>query len=139
METTLTTSPMLGPVQLAGQVVEYEVVPLPLVRSGVRGVALHENRVLISLGLGPDQARRQRRPARGVLLSLPGVSGWYALEVDRLGTLGQLRRAPPSTATESAWWVRALDEQDRPHFWFDAEAFVRALLAPLPTLATSSR
>jgi hypothetical protein len=116
------------PIELVGQVVECQVMPLPLARQGVRGVALHEDRVLVALGFGAEQIPLQPRRARGVLLALPDSPVQFVLEVGSVGTLSRMTRA--QVAQTQAFWVPAFDDRSRPHLWFDAATFVHSLLSP---------
>ena len=101
------------PVDAVGQIVEYEVAPLPLARGAVRGLGLVDGALVVSLGMGRCGSGRRR--AKAVLLrTTNGVGHWAFevtevltfIEVDEPGShalLAPLRRVATSDARELTW------------------------------------
>src|SRR5438309_11345433 len=67
------------PVESVGQIVEYDVAPLPLARGAVRGLGLVDGKLVVSLGIG--RCAEGRRHTKGVLLRTSDATGHWAIEV----------------------------------------------------------
>jgi hypothetical protein len=104
------------PVEAVGQIIEYDVAPLPLARGAVRGLGLVDGKLVISLGVG--RRAEERRRTKGILLRTSEAVGYWALEV--VEVLSFIEASPDDTA-ERAWIDadRLVAEADLP---FAAEA-----------------
>ncbi len=106
------------PVEAVGQIVEYEVCPLPLARGAVRGLGLIDGQLVISLALGTARPVERRR-AKGVLLRVEDQGGVWALEVNEV--LSFVEVDVPSVRTRGAK-VKTPDARELT--WLDAERLV---------------
>jgi hypothetical protein len=86
------------PVEAVGQIVEYEVAPLPLARGAVRGLGIVDGKLVVSLGVG--RRADERRRTKGILLRTEGASGHWAFEVIEVLSFIEVS---PDDAGERAW------------------------------------
>ncbi|HEY2516311.1 MAG TPA: hypothetical protein VGI39_35815 [Polyangiaceae bacterium] len=105
-------------VEAVGQIVEYDVAPLPLARGAVRGLGLVDGRLVVSLGIGRAPPVERRR-TKGLLLRTAEASGHWALEV--LEVLSFVETGAPS-ADEKGPCVSTDDA--RRVAWVDVEQLI---------------
>jgi hypothetical protein len=106
------------PVDAVGQIVEYDVSPLPLARGAVRGLGLVDGKLVVSLGIG--RCADGRRHTKGVLLRTAEASGHWALEV--VEVLSFIEVAAPSA--HGGGTVRVATDDARDLRWIDADRLV---------------
>src|SRR3954447_10084577 len=88
------------PFEAVGQIVEYEVYPLPLARPFIGGLGLFEQWPLVSVALagGTNRLRSGSRLAKGIMLATASAGTSWALEVDDLGSFLEVRIKPRAPA-----------------------------------------
>ncbi len=101
------------PVEAVGQIVEYEVAPLPLTRGAVRGLGIVNGKLVVSLGVGAcDEGRRR---TKGILLRTAEPYGHWAFEVSEV--ISFIEVEPPRAGR-----VRTVDAREIA--WLDVEDVV---------------
>ena len=123
------------PFESVGQIVEYEVFPLPLARPFIGGLGLHAARPLVSVALagGTHRLRSGSRVAKGIMLEA-GATAW-ALEVDELGSFIDVRvkaHAPAPGLDVPPWISQASTAEGRSYAWIDVPAMLAHLQAGQP-------
>jgi hypothetical protein len=108
-------------VDAVGQIVEYDVAPLPLARGSVRGLGLVEGRLVVSLGIGPRPEGRRR--TKGLLLRTAKADGHWALEVAEVVSFVEV-------VTSGGEGARAATDDDRELAWIDPESLVAGASTP---------
>ncbi len=114
------------PIEAVGQLIEYEAAPLPLSRPWVRGVAFHQGRVIVSVGLvgslGPGKVK-------GIVLEVAGAKVWWVLEVTEVLKFVRARvhEARPTAANTRlpSWVSGATTDDGRVIGWLHAEVLAR--------------
>jgi hypothetical protein len=124
------------PFESVGQIVEYEVFPLPLARPYIGGLGLFVDQPLVSVALagGTNRLRSGSRVAKGIMLETAGATAW-ALEVDELGTFLEVRvkpRAPAPGLDVPPWISQASTAEGRAYAWIDVPAMLAHLQAGQP-------
>jgi hypothetical protein len=126
------------PFESVGQIVEYEVFPLPLARPFIGGLGLFGARPLVSVALagGTNRLRSGSRVAKGIMLEAPATGGTaWALEVDDLGSFIDVRvkpRAPAPGLEVPPWISQATTAEGRAYAWIDVPAMLAHLQAGQP-------
>jgi hypothetical protein len=125
------------PFASVGQIVEYDVFPLPLGRPFIGGLGLFNGWPLISIALagGTNRLRAGSRVAKGITLAAAtaGSTAWV-LEVDELGAFLEVTVRPhaPSPGLGVPPWISQANASDgRAYAWID----VPAMLADFHTQA----
>lgn len=106
-------------VEAVGQIVEYDVAPLPLARGAVRGLGLVDGRLVVSLGIGRSASAARRRTKGLLLRTAHEASGHWALEV--LEVLSFVETGAPAT-DEKGPCVSTADA--RRVAWVDVEQLI---------------
>jgi hypothetical protein len=136
------------PFAAVGQIIEYQVFPLPLARPYVAGLGLHDDWPLISLTLSRTGVKPNAggsRTAKGILLHT-GEAGdgqgqlqgqlhdqldvRWALEVNDLGSFVEATPLPraPSPGLELPAWISQADTADgKTIAWIDVAAMLQEL------------
>jgi hypothetical protein len=107
------------PVEAVGQIVEYEVAPLPLAQGVVRGLGLVDGKLVVSLGVGLRPEGRRR--TKGVLLRTAEASGHWAFEVTEIVSFIDVEA--PRTRGAS----RVMTADTREIAWLDVDDVVSRL------------
>ena len=121
------------PIDSVGQVIEYTVFSLPLVRPFIGGLGLHDDRPLVSVTLSGRRDLPEAgasRVAKGILLETSGTEVAWALEVDELETFVEAivdPRVPPPGLDLPPWITRAITTSGRTLAWIDVESMLAAL------------
>ncbi len=115
------------PLELAGQVVEVRVEPIPLARNSVRGVAFHEDQGLVVLRLA-SSAKADTDTVVAIRIELPVLPVRCAVEVDGLAGIARLRRATPREGAP-AWWIDGVAEDGRSVVWIDIASLLHGAFA----------
>src|SRR5688572_8076271 len=86
LECRVGRAPIAIPVASVAQIIEYQTSPLPLARRWVAGMGLHDGRLVLTIGLVPEpaDAPARSRPAKAILLHLPGSEVGWALEISEV-------------------------------------------------------
>ena len=108
------------PVDAVGQIVEYDVAPLPLARGAVRGLGLVDGKIVVSLGFGRIGGGRRR--AKGVLLRTANDSGHWAFEVTEV--LSFIEVGEPREGMNGGRGVTVSTSDARELAWIDADRVV---------------
>lgn len=127
---------VLLPVDAVGQIIEYDVAPLPLSSPFVGGVGLHDGALLVSISLQRALAPLDDTRRVGALLTLPARSPlrWavelsHAVALTNITTVERLDHEP--TLDEAATWQRpgwlttALARDGRSLLWLDVPRLLR--------------
>jgi hypothetical protein len=123
------------PFESVGQIVEYEVFPLPLARPFIGGLGLFAQRPLVSVALagGTNRLRSGSRLAKGIMLETPAAGGTaWALEVDDLGSFLEVTlkaRAPAPGLEVPPWISQASTAEGRAYAWIDVPVMLAHLQA----------
>jgi chemotaxis signal transduction protein len=137
LECRVGKAPLAIPVASIAQIIEYQIVPLPLARRWIAGIGLHEGRLVLTIGLvGAERAAgrdAEPRLTTGILLHLPQTDIAWALEVREVmlfvrATSIESRR-PSSTEELPTWINRATTTDGRSLGWIDVPAMVADLTA----------
>lgn len=110
------------PIEWVVRVIEYRVVSLPLGRSWIGGLGVHEGAPLLSVALVAPE-RRAAAPAttKGILLHVPGAAIAWALEIQEVFAF--VRATVQPRRTEAAgerlprWISGATTEEGRSIGW----------------------
>jgi len=139
LECRIGKAPIIVPVEHVAQIIDYETSPLPLTRRWITGAGLHDDRLVMTVGLVAEGASASapqpaRRRTKGVLLNVPDSLVAWALEVQEVvvlvkATVIERRRAEPRTGDLPPWIGRARTTDGRSIAWID----VAAMLADLTT------
>jgi hypothetical protein len=107
LECRIGKAPIIVPVEHVAQIIDYETSPLPLTRRWITGAGLHDDRLVMTVGLmteGSSSSAPQPacRRTKGVLLNVPDSQIAWALEVQEVvvlvkATVIERRRAEPRT------------------------------------------
>src|SRR4051812_12770226 len=108
------------PIDAVGQIVEYDVAPLPLARGAVRGLGLVDGKIVVSLGLGRVGVGRRR--AEGVLLRTANDTGHWAFEVTEGLSFIAVDEAGGDTGGGRGVTVSTADSRELA--WIDAERVI---------------
>ena len=150
LECRIGKAPVIVPVEHVAQIIDYETSPLPLTRRWITGAGLHDDRLVMTVGLmteGASAASSAPQPARrrtkGVLLTVPDseVSQvFWALEVQEVvvlvkATVIERRRTEPRTGDLPPWIGRARTADGRSIAWIDVAAMLSDLTTPPRILA----
>lgn len=138
LECRVGKAPIVVPVEHVAQIVEYEITRLPLTRRWITGVGLHDERLVMTVGLvaePPGAAAPERRRTKGVLLNVPDSKISWALEVQEVvvlvhATVIERRGGEPRAGDLPPWIGRARTSDGRSIAWID----VPAMLADLTSL-----
>jgi hypothetical protein len=125
------------PFEAVGQIVEYEVYPLPLARPFIGGLGLFEQWPLVSVALagGTNRLRSGSRLAKGIMLATASAGTSWALEVDDLGSFLEVRikpRGPAPGLDVPPWISQASTAEGRAYAWIDVSAMLLHLQAGQP-------
>ena len=123
---------MVVPAGSISQIVECDVVPLPLSRAHVSGIGVHNRQIVVVLRLfdkTPPQ-ENERRTVTAALLRTAPRNALYALEVTRVVSL--LSAQP--IATVGPWVMRVSTSDGRTLPWL----IVDRVLAELGVIETDS-
>jgi len=124
LECVIGGEPTALALDVAGQVVEYDVSPLPLASDHVLGLGIHQGHLIVSLGIEPAPGPERRRTT-AVLLDLPGAKEAWAVEVTRVVGFVRVHREDGS---ETASGVGSVTTEDgRRIRWLDARQMFGAL------------
>jgi chemotaxis signal transduction protein len=131
LECRVGRGPVAIPVAHIEQLIEYESSPLPLTRRWIAGVGLHQDRLVLTVGLvsdGEASPTRGPRRTRAILLHQPGSQAAWALEVTDVrlfvrATRVETRRTPDTDGLP-AWISRARIEDGRSIGWIDVPAML---------------
>ena len=153
LECRIGKAPVIVPVEHVAQIIDYETSPLPLTRRWITGAGLHDDRLVMTVGLmteGASAAASAPQPARrrtkGVLLTVPesqasqvSLVSW-ALEVQEVvvlvrATVIERRRTEPRTGDLPPWIGRARTTDGRSIAWIDVAAMLSDLTTPPRILA----
>jgi hypothetical protein len=115
------------PVDAVGQIVEYEVAPLPLARGGVRGLGLIDGKLVVSVGPGRGRPREGRRHVKGVILRTANSTEHWAFEV--LEVLSFIEVTTP----EKRGGACVVAGENRELVWLDVEEMVQTANVPIMT------
>lgn len=140
LECRIGKAPIVVPVEHVAQIIDYETSPLPLTRRWITGAGLHDDRLVMTVGLvaegagGASAPLPARRRTKGVLLNVPDSKVFWALEVQEVvvlvkATVIERRRAEPRTGDLPPWIGRARTVDGRSIAWID----VAAMLSDLTT------
>jgi hypothetical protein len=110
------------PVENVGQIVEFELSPLPLSQPGVRGLALIDGKLVVALGVAG--ARGERRQTKGVLLRTADASERWVLEVVEVMSFVDV------TAPDRRDGGRVTTDDSRQLLWLDVEQLVKTVNVP---------
>ncbi len=131
LECVIGGEPTAIALDVAGQVVEYVVSPLPLASEQVLGIGVLKGRLVVSLGIEPTPAPGPRHTT-AVLLDLPGAKESFAVEVGRVVGFVRVLREDGAHTSEGHPTVTTAD--GRRIRWFD----VLQMFGPL-TATTRAR
>jgi hypothetical protein len=124
------------PFGAVGQIIEYEVFPLPLARPYVAGLGLHDDWPLISVTLSRSGGKPNgsgSRTAKGILLHTGEGPVRWALEVNELGSFVEatpLPRAPSPGLEVPAWISQASTSDGKTIAWIDVAVMLEELATP---------
>ena len=135
LECRVGRAPIAIAVPSVAQIIEYQTSPLPLARRWVTGMGLHDGRVVLTIGLVPEREGTVAgpRPAKAILLNLPGSEVGWALEVNevlpfvRVTSIGGA--GGPPRPDLPPWIGRGTTEDGRSIGWIDVPAMIRDLTA----------
>ena len=139
LECRVGRAPIVVPVEHVEQIIDYELSPLPLTRRWITGVGLHNDRLVMTVGLIADGhalgPATERRRTKGVLLTGTDTRVAWALEVQEVRVIVQAavierRRATPRTGELPPWIGRARTNDGRSIAWIDVPAMLSDLSAP---------
>jgi CheW-like domain len=117
------------PMRHVDQLIEYERSPLPLAKSGVAGLGLHQGQLVLSLALPFASPARASGPTKGVSLRGFPLGLLWALEVDQ--TFGFIEVSATELRADLAAWTRdALDGRGEPLLELDVATLLDALQLP---------
>jgi chemotaxis signal transduction protein len=119
------------PVDSVAQILEYSVTPhLPLARSFVGGLALHEGRLIVSVRLSKRSVETPSYTTKGILLQVDGDLAW-ALEAVEIGSFVrvtiQARRPQHGPDKLPAWVTAATTEEGATLGWIDVDQMIADL------------
>ena len=123
------------PVDAVGQIVEYDVAPLPLARGAVRGLGLVDGKIVVSLGMGRVGSGRRR--AKGVLLRTANDTGHWAFEVTEVLSFIEVDEPAAGTSERGRHGMTVATADARELAWIDADRIVAD--ADLPFAMGGSR
>jgi len=134
LECRVGRAPIAIPVASIAQIVEYQTSPLPLARRWVAGMGLHDGRLVLTIGLVPEQADAPAgpRPAKAILLHVPGSEVGWALEINevllfvRMTSIERPGSTPPLPGLPP-WIGRVTTEDGRSIGWIDVPAMISDL------------
>jgi chemotaxis signal transduction protein len=136
LECRVGRAPIAIPVASVAQIVEYQTSPLPLARRWVAGMGIHDGRLVLTIGLVPERAGAPAgpRPAKAILLHLPGSEVGWALEINEVllfvrATSIERARSRPSLPDLPPWIGRVTIEDGRSIGWIDVPAMITDLTA----------
>jgi len=136
LECRVGRAPIAIPVSSVAQIIEYQTSPLPLARRWVTGMGLHDGRLVLTIGLVPERegAALGPRPAKAVLLLLPGSEVGWGLEVSEVLPFVRVTSiagagSGPSRPDLPPWIGRGTTEDGRSIGWIDVPAMIRHLTA----------
>jgi hypothetical protein len=130
LECVIGDTPTALALDVAGQVVEYDVSPLPLACDHVIGLGVHKGRIVVSLGIEPAPSAGRRRTT-AVLLELPGAKESFGFEVGRVVGFVRVMREDGSETVDGHGSVTTAD--GRRIRWID----VRRIFGPLAAAGRS--
>ena len=138
LECRVGKAPIVVPVEHVSQIIDYEISPLPLTRRWITGAGLHDDRLIMTVGLvaeGAAAPQPARRRTKGVLLNLPDSKIAWALEVQEVvvlvkATVTERRRNEPRTGDLPPWIGRARTTDGRSIAWIDVAAMLADLTSP---------
>ena len=145
LECRIGKAPIIVPVEHVAQIIDYETSPLPLTRRWITGAGLHDDRLVMTVGLVAEGASASapqpaRRRTKGVLLNVPDSPIAWALEVQEVvvlvkATVIERRRVEPRTGDLPPWIGRARTTDGRSIAWIDVAAMLSDLTTPPRILA----
>jgi hypothetical protein len=134
LECRVGRAPIAVPVASVAQIIEYQTSPLPLARRWVSGMGLHDGRLVLTIGLVPERegAVAGPRPAKAILLHLPGSEVGWGLEISEVlpfvrVTAIEAAGSGPSRPDLPPWIGRGTTEDGRSIGWIDVPAMIRDL------------
>jgi chemotaxis signal transduction protein len=119
------------PVDSVAQILEYTVTPnLPLARSFVGGLALHEDRLIVSVRLAKRSIDAPSYLTKGILLRVDGDLAW-ALEAIEIGTFVRVtvqpRRSHQGSDKLPPWVTAATTDEGATLGWIDVDEMIADL------------
>ncbi|HVR61305.1 MAG TPA: chemotaxis protein CheW [Polyangia bacterium] len=146
LECRVGKAPIVVPVEHVAQIIELPISPLPLARRWISGVGLHDDRLVMTVGLiggadAPSEAAPQgRRVSKAILIHAPESRTAWALEVKDVLIVVRAsileRRGRPTRVGDLPYWiVRARTADGRTLGWIDVPAMMADLLSPPRSLA----
>ena len=136
LECRVGRAPIAIPVASVAQIIEYQTSPLPLTRRWVTGMGLHDGRLVLTIGLVPERAGAPAgpRPAKAILLHLPGSEVGWALEITEVllfvrATSIEQARSGLGRPDLPPWIGRITTEDGRSIGWIEVPAMIRDLTA----------
>ena len=126
------------PAESVKKIAEYEVVsPVPLARSGVFGLGVFDEKVIISVALAAVDSHRVeaacRRGTRGVFLHVPQSTVEWVIEVTSVMGFVQTNGTPKHPERAATPWIfDAMTEDGRAIGWVDVHGLLADLAASRP-------
>lgn len=147
LECRVGKAPIVVPVEHVAQIIELEISPLPLARRWVSGVGLHDDRLVMTVGLmagtdAPSVAAPAsgRRLSKAILLHAPDARVAWALEVKDVlivvkASIMERKGRPTRVGDLPYWIVRARTADGRSLGWIDVPTMLADLMSPPRSLA----
>jgi hypothetical protein len=111
---------LLLPATAVAQVIEYDVVPLPLARPHVSGIGTWGDEFIVSIRISDANVRAERRSVRGAMLRAPCRGRTRcAIEVTRALSVVRALRNPNSAV--GPWLTEAVSKDGRTLPWLDVD------------------